>query len=158
MLAEPNPEGADVLQRGIEGLVQRQPLGVRAADQDAPAGNLVDRCRDRAARGLNFDSEMARQPRTLAPVFALALPQQYRAARFEFLCKRGGSTARRYDVFAMSLGLPGRPVDCGGGVAVRYDELGWGGCVGRHFAGGFVLFRDPAVDVIETRADRLDIQ
>src|SRR5258707_13726860 len=108
MLAEAYPAGADVLQRGIEVLVQRQPLGVRPADQDAFHGNLVDRCCDRAARGLNFDLEMARQPRTLAPLFALALPQQHRAALFEFLCNRGDGAAGLGDVLALSLALPGR--------------------------------------------------
>src|SRR6266436_3518767 len=158
MLAEAYPAGADILQRGIEVLVQRQPLGVRSADQDAFHGNLIDRCRDRAARGLNFDSEMARQPRTLASVFALALPQQYRAARFEFLCKRGDGAAGLGDVLAMSLGLPGRTVDFGGAVADRDDELRCGGGVVGHLAGGFVLLRYRAVDVLENRADRRDRQ
>jgi len=49
-LADANPAGAIVLQRGIEALVQRQPLGVGPAIQDACQGNLIDRCRDRAAR------------------------------------------------------------------------------------------------------------
>jgi len=85
---------------------------------------FVDRRIDRAARGLDLDLEAAGQLFVLAAVLAFALPQQHRAARFEFLCKRRDGPARFGDVFAMRLGFLGGAVDFGGAVADRNDEVG----------------------------------
>ena len=84
VLRDANPARPDVLQRGMEVRVQRKPLGIPSADQNALAGNFMDRGGDHTLCGLNLDLEMAGQRCALAPRVVLALAQQYRAAGFEF--------------------------------------------------------------------------
>src|SRR4029079_9895328 len=127
-----------------------------AADQDAFDRNFINRRRDRAARGLDFDPEAAGQLLAPAAFLALALPQQHGAARFEFLRKCRDGPAGLGDAFAVRLGLPGREVDLGGALADRDDEVRGGSRVVGHFAGGPALLGYRAVDVVEHRADQLD--
>ncbi len=156
MLRDANPAGADALDRRIEVLVLRQTFGIRPADQDTFHGNLVDRRRDQAARGLDLYFQVARQFFALAFILAVALTQQDRAARFELLRKLGDGGAGLGDALAMGFGFLGRAVDLGGAVADRDDEMRGGGGVFGDRAGGFVLFRHRAIDGVEHRADRLD--
>src|SRR5258708_3178398 len=156
MLAKSNPACAHALRRRVEAFVQRQPFGVRAADQEALHGNLVDcRC-DQAARGLDFNFQVARQPFVFAAVFAVALAEQHRAARLELLREHGDGGAGLCGAPALGFRLPGCAVDFGGAVTDRDDEMRGGGGVIGDLAGGFVLLRHRAVDVFEHRADRLD--
>ena len=131
-------------------------LGVRSADQDTFHGNLIYRSHDHTARGLDFHLQVARQPFALAEVCAVALTQQHRAARLQFLCEGSNGFAGAGDILAMRLGLPGRAVDFAGAVADRDDEAGGGGRVLRHLAGRCALLRHRAADIFENGADRLD--
>ena len=127
-LDDANPAGADMLQRRVEALALRQRFRVCPADQNAPHGNFVDRCRYHPARGGNFDLEAARQPFVLAALlavaFLLALPQQHGATRLELLRKIRDGASGLGDAFAVRLGFLGRAVDFGGAVADRGDEAG----------------------------------
>ncbi len=129
MFGNAQAAGADLAEFSSNDVVQRKPVRVRSADEDAVHRDFIDRRADLAAARLKIDVEVTWQLFASALVFALALFEQYRATRLQPRGKHRHSPAGLRDMLAMGSRFLCSAIDFRGAVADRDDELRGGGSV-----------------------------